>query len=87
MAHEDVADARVRLMQPHEGARLKAFIVPKRAQADIAALRAALERWVEERLIAPARPRAFDFGSGLPVAASGKPADWPIRTSEGEPVP
>ena len=59
MAHEDVADARVRLMQPHEGARLKAFIVPKRAQADIAALRAALERWVEERLIAqrPASPR------------------------------
>lgn len=79
MAHEEVADARVRLMEPHEGVRLKAYVVPKRHDADLASFRAKLERWVEERLSAPERPRAFDFGAALPVAASGKPADWPIQ--------
>ena len=75
LAHPLVADAAVRLMAPAEGTRLKAFIVP-RDGADKATLPAELERWVQQRLSAPERPRAFSFGAALPVNAQGKGCDW-----------
>jgi 4-coumarate--CoA ligase (photoactive yellow protein activation family) len=77
-AHPGVADAAVRPMQPAEGARLKAFVVPRPAAAhDLNALRAALAAHLNAVLTAPERPRAFRFGSTLPLTESGKPADWP----------
>lgn len=71
-----VRDCRVRLMRPDEGARLKAFIVPDNG----ARLTAGdLRRILREALPAPAVPRVFTFGSGLPRSATGKAADWNIR--------
>jgi len=67
----------VRLMAPHEGQRLKAFIVPQPG-ADTTALRDELQRLLSSRLSAPEQPKAFDFGTLLPVNRSGKACDWPI---------
>lgn len=77
LEHPGVADAAVRLMAPHEGARLKAFVVAHDA-SDLEGLRAELERWVQARLGAPERPKAFSFGSALPTGATGKLSDWPL---------
>ncbi len=76
--HPQVADAAVRLMRPDEGRRLKAFVVPHAGgrAAAVDALRADLLAWCAERLTAPERPAAIDFGERLPRQASGKPADW-----------
>ena len=76
LQHPDVLDASVRPMRPDEGNRLKAFVVPRNASADPAALHAALDAWAGARLTAPERPRAYSFGSALPVDAKGKAADW-----------
>lgn len=78
LAHPQVAEAAVRLMTPTEGERLKAFVVP-RPGAERATLPAALDAWCEERLRAPARPRAWTFGDSLPSNALGKAADWKIE--------
>lgn len=76
-AHPGVADAAVRLMQPSEGVRLKAFVVPNAPAAEgHAALLASLALHVEGTLTTAERPRAFRFGDRLPVTAVGKPADW-----------
>lgn len=80
--HPLVADAVVRLMAPEEGARLKTFVVPV-AGADLASLREELWSWCESRLTAPARPRSFTFGDGLPRNAMGKLSDWSL-TVQGE---
>jgi acyl-coenzyme A synthetase/AMP-(fatty) acid ligase len=77
-AHEDVADAAVRLMRPDEGERLKAFVVPRDPAADQRRLRQSLVDWVEARLAAAERPRSFTFGAALPLTPAGKPADWSI---------
>ena len=79
LLHPDVLDASVRLMQPAEGNRLKAFVVPRNAGADCQQLHAALDTWAGARLSAPERPRAFSFGGALPADDKGKPADWPLR--------
>jgi 4-coumarate--CoA ligase (photoactive yellow protein activation family) len=79
LLHPDVLDASVRLMQPAEGNRLKAYVVPRNARADRQQLHAALDAWAGARLSAPARPRAFSFGAALPADDKGKPADWPLR--------
>ena len=76
-SHPQVADAAVRLMAPAEGTRLKAFIVPV-AGADLARLDADLRAWAQSRLTAPEQPRAWTFGSALPVNAQGKACDWPL---------
>ena len=77
--HPAVANAAVRPMAPHEGDRLKAFVVPHHgADADRHALRAVLDDWVRTRLPAPARPRAIEFGPALPVDSRGKACDWSI---------
>ncbi len=77
--HPAVADAAVRLMAPHEGDRLKAFVVlHPRADTDRQALCAELDAWLRTRLAAPARPRAIEFGPALPVDNRGKACDWSI---------
>jgi 4-coumarate--CoA ligase (photoactive yellow protein activation family) len=82
-SHPGVADAAVRLMRPHEGERLKAFIVPRDPHAAPENLRAELEDWIAHRLTAPRRPRAFSFGPALPANARGKPCDWPLNAPAG----
>jgi 4-coumarate--CoA ligase (photoactive yellow protein activation family) len=79
LEHPQVADAVVRLMAPAEGSRLKAYVVPAPG-ADPEVLRAELWRWAEARLSAPARPRSYTLGEGLPRNALGKLADWPVST-------
>lgn len=74
-AHAAVRDARVRLMAPDEGGRLKAFVVTD-AAAD--ALRPDLEAWCAQRLQPLERPRAYNFGSALPLSSEGKDSDWAI---------
>lgn len=78
LQHPDVLDAAVRLMRPDEGARLKAFIVPREAGSDLVALRARLEAWSAGRMTAAERPRAFTFGAQVPTGPMGKAADWMI---------
>lgn len=76
--HPLVADATVRPMAPHEGQRLKAFIVP-RPEADLCTLPTELAAWVASRLSAPERPKAFTLGDRLPTNPMGKASDWPIN--------
>ncbi|QSN64138.1 AMP-binding protein [Caballeronia sp. M1242] len=77
LQHPDVADAAVRLMDPSEGARLKAFVVPA-AGVRIERLCIELDRWTLARLSAPERPKAFTFGERLPVSDSGKRCNWSL---------
>ena len=72
--HPLVDDARVRLMRPDEGTRLKAFVVPAAEITD--ERRAELERWLRTTFSAPERPTALTFGPALPRTAAGKDADW-----------
>jgi long-chain acyl-CoA synthetase len=81
LVHPDVLDAAVRLMRPEEGSRLKAYIVPRNTDADLAGLHAKLDAWVVARLTAPERPRAFTFGNALPVDSRGKASDWTLQES------
>jgi 4-coumarate--CoA ligase (photoactive yellow protein activation family) len=81
MSHPSVADAAVRAMAPHEGDRLKAFVVPKDG-IDVENLREQLEVWLEGRLTSAQTPRAFSFGPRLPEGAQGKACDWPIRLAQ-----
>jgi 4-coumarate--CoA ligase (photoactive yellow protein activation family) len=78
LAHPHVADAEVRLMTPDEGERIKAFIVAKDPRVPPPELRLALEAWVNERLQPLERPRAYTFGTAVPVNAMGKKIDWQI---------
>lgn len=78
LAHPAVADAAVRLMRPHEGQRLKAFVAPRDGAIATDALLVELEAWIAARLQPMERPRAFTFGASLPTGALGKSADWPI---------
>jgi 4-coumarate--CoA ligase (photoactive yellow protein activation family) len=72
----EVEQAAVRLMAPHEGDRLKAFIVPTRSAPARDVLVRHLEAWCDAHLDAPERPRAFNFGHALPVNAMHKTGDW-----------
>lgn len=74
-AHEAVQDARVRLMAPHEGERLKAYVVSDANPDD---LRTHLEVWCRQKLQPLERPKAFTFGSTLPLSHIGKETDWSI---------
>lgn len=76
--HPGVLDAAVRLMGPQEGSRLKAFIVPAPGAPAAPQLRADLHAWIERELAVPERPKALRFGTALPAAANGKPADWSL---------
>ena len=83
--HPAVRDAAVRLMHPGEGGRLKAFVVPQEEDADAESLRRELHAWIDERLSAAERPKAWTFGRHLPRTAAGKLCDW--RIDNGVPVP
>ncbi|WP_006788558.1 AMP-binding protein [Thiorhodospira sibirica] len=75
-----VREARVRLMHPQEGDRLKAFILPEPAYADDPEqLIQSLHEWCYEHLSAPERPRVFTLGSHLPTNALGKDSDWRLK--------
>jgi long-chain acyl-CoA synthetase len=78
IAHPGVADAEVRLMRPDEGERLKAFIVARDAARSSEQLRRDLETWIAERLQPMERPRAYTFGTAVPMGAMGKSTDWRI---------
>jgi len=80
--HPAVAACHVRLMRLDEGTRLKAFVVPRAAAGDAAALRTELAGWIAERLTPPERPAAFSFGPDLPRQPNGKLADWIIDAWE-----
>lgn len=77
-SHPKVARAQVRLMQPTEGNRVKAFIVPAVPDLDLGELRRELDLWTATTLSAPERPRAFTFGSALPAGPLGKAVDWAL---------
>lgn len=77
LTHPQVVDAAVRLMAPSEGARLKAFIVP-RADTETHALREQLDGWLRNRLSAPEVPKSILFGSALHRNEQGKLCDWAI---------
>ena len=77
LRHPGVSRAVVRLMGAREGNRLKAFVVPA-SPDDADTLRVELTELVLAKLTPAERPRHFSFGPDLPVAPSGKAADWPI---------
>ncbi|SFX54496.1 AMP-binding enzyme [Marinospirillum alkaliphilum] len=80
----EVASARVRLMTPAEGQRLKAFIVPENPLQPLDELSELLQQRCEQHLAAVERPRHFSFGDVLPAGAYGKAADWPIQPQNRE---
>ncbi len=83
--HPEVAAAAVRLMRPGEGARLKAFVVPRDPASDASALRAALHGFTTARLSTAEQPRAYTLGPALPVDPIGKLTDWVIDTDPRQP--
>ncbi|AOF87294.1 4-coumarate--CoA ligase [Hydrogenophaga sp. RAC07] len=83
LGHPQVADAAVRLMEPEEGTRLKAFIVPVLG-ADRDKLLAELWTWTEARLGATSRPKAFTLGDSVPRNAMGKLAAWQLGVQGAE---
>ncbi len=76
-AHPSVTAASVRLMQPSEGVRLKAFIVPSGPEYSEAELRA----HVTHHLPSAARPAVYTVGAALPRNDMGKLCDWPVTSS------
>lgn len=75
--HPLVKECVVRLMNPAEGFRLKAFVVPRPESPEVS-LRQDLNRYIKARLTPPERPGHLTFGCQLPSSLSGKAADWPI---------
>jgi len=69
-----VKKARVRLMRPEEGKRLKAFIVLNTGY-DSSVL-TPLRAYLTAHLSSHEMPRSFTFGAALPTNAMGKDADW-----------
>lgn len=85
LTHPQVADVAVRLMEPEEGTRLKAFIVPEHG-ADQRKLLAELWKWTEARLGVASRPKAYTMGDSIPRNAMGKLADWQLGVHGKEPI-
>jgi long-chain acyl-CoA synthetase len=81
LEHPFVQDAAVRLMQPQEGVRLKAFIVLHPGVSESEAL-PSLEKWARDMLTTPELPRAYRFGPCLPLSDTGKLQDWQLATPE-----
>jgi long-chain acyl-CoA synthetase len=79
--HPAIADARVRPYRVGRTLRLKAFLVPRDAAAELTALRRTVEDWLRRRLLPIERPRHLTFGTTLPEGAMGKAADWDIATT------
>lgn len=92
LSHPSVRECSVRLMQPQEGNRLKAFIVPA-AMTSSCLKRLSTSQlwpWLQARLTTAERPRHVTIGDSLPRNAAGKLADWPLplkapcKTDPGE---
>lgn len=83
--HPWVADAAVRLMDPSEGDRLKAFVVPAPDAPAGPDFHRALTRWIDHNLAVPERPRALSCGPSLPSDAIGKDADWDLLPNHSRP--
>lgn len=79
LRHAAVQDAIVRLMRPDEGARLKAFVVPRPGAGSDVEIQQQLRAWIDRELAAPERPKAIRVGAALPRTDAGKPADWPLQ--------
>ena len=73
--HPEVERASVRLKSTPSGARLKAFIVPVSANAEIG-LHSRLDQWCMQRLSAVECPKSWTFGTNLPTNEFGKASDW-----------
>lgn len=78
MAHPLVRDAAVRLMQPHEGTRLKAYIVLRDGTQATPEVLHCMEEWARARLTTCEIPRSYTFGVTLPGNELGKLSDWAI---------
>jgi long-chain acyl-CoA synthetase len=74
--HPLVQDAAVRLMRPEEGARLKAYVVPRQGTTAQEVLLEQLRGWIDTRLTVAERPKAITVGQNLPLTRLGKLADW-----------
>jgi 4-coumarate--CoA ligase (photoactive yellow protein activation family) len=79
-ALESVKECAVRLMQEHEGERLKAVVVPANPEHDPAELRREVETWAVSHLAAHERPGHILVADRLPRNEMGKLADWPLPT-------
>jgi 4-coumarate--CoA ligase (photoactive yellow protein activation family) len=77
-----VQQAWVRLMQPQEGQRLKAWIQPEDGVGE-AHLRSQLLAWIERELSVPERPRHLTFSPLPPVNELGKAQDWRMEHLPG----
>jgi 4-coumarate--CoA ligase (photoactive yellow protein activation family) len=76
-SHPLVQDCAVRLMRPEEGARLKAFIVPKLPLEEAAPhFGKSFRAWMAKRLETASRPKHIRLGTALPVNKMGKASDW-----------
>ena len=84
--HSLIKDAAVRIMQPEEGARLKAFIVLKdNAEScnkpnalHIQCIYADIEQYINENFATAERPKSITYGPKLPINKMGKSSDWSI---------
>ncbi|BDQ37262.1 hypothetical protein SYK_16220 [Pseudodesulfovibrio nedwellii] len=74
--HPDIVDCAVRIMQPNEGTRLKAFIVPATGRKKTSQLESSIRKWAKERLSPNEMPTSWTFGHKVPVNELGKQADW-----------
>ncbi|WP_419729938.1 AMP-binding enzyme [Lichenicola sp.] len=83
LEHPAVSEIAVRLMRPEEGARLKAFVVPRQAGGEVAGLRAELRQFAATRLAPGERPGAYSFGTALPRNLLGKLSDWVVDEPGG----
>lgn len=73
-----VEDCAVRLMQPHEGDRLKAFVVLAPGVPDRLDVRRSIEQRLSLQVSGLEMPRSWTYGRALPVSEMGKSVDWSI---------
>ncbi|MEM7656541.1 MAG: AMP-binding protein [Bacteroidota bacterium] len=74
-----IKQAWVRKMNPQEGTRLKALIMPEESES-IAPLQAKILDWIEGKLSVPERPRHLTFTQIPPTNEMGKVQDWLVST-------
>ena len=66
-------------MRPDEGARLKAFVVPRAGRLDDQDILRELRSLAERELTPIERPKAWRLGERLPMTPAGKLADWDLH--------
>ncbi len=81
LRHPGIAEVAVMKIVLAEGDRVKAFVVPLDPNGDPGALRTSIEAFAEHALTPQERPRAYTFGTQLPVSALGKIIDWHVSQS------